>query len=104
MSVLKLVETSHEAKETILWNQQVQTDTTIPNNKLYIIIADYEEGTCMAIDAAILGDRNVINKEAEKFLKYKDINNSNTVRVECKTNSDPRNNKGNWYLSKSFRK
>jgi len=43
--VLKLVETSHEAKKTILWNQQVQTGTTIPNNKPDIIIGDYEEGT-----------------------------------------------------------
>ena len=58
----------------------------------------------MAKDAAISGDRNVINKEAEKFLKYKDLNKSNTVHVECKNNRDPRNNKGNWYLTKSFRK
>ena len=58
----------------------------------------------MAIDAAFSGDRNVINKEAEKFLQYKDRNNSNTVHVECKKNRDLRNNKGNWYLSKSFRK
>jgi len=68
----------------------VQTDTTIPNNKPDIIIGDYEEGTCMAIDAAISGDSNVINKEAEKFLKYKDLNNSNTVYVEGKNNSDPK--------------
>jgi hypothetical protein len=26
--------------------------------------------TCMLIDVAIPGDRNVINKEAEKILKY----------------------------------
>ena len=82
----------------------MQTDTTIPNNKPDIITGNYEEGTCKAIDVAISGDSNVINKEAEKFLKYKDLNNSNTVHVECKNNSDPRNNKGNWYLSKSFRK
>ena len=68
----------------------MQTDTTIPNNKPDIIIGDYEEGTCMAIDAAISGDSNVINKEAEKFLKYKDLNNSNTVYVEGKNNSDPK--------------
>jgi hypothetical protein len=51
----------------------VQTDRTIPNNKPDIIIRDNEKGICMLIDAAISGDRNVIKKEAEKFLKYKDL-------------------------------
>jgi len=31
--VSKLVETIQGGKVTILWNQQVQTDRTIPNNK-----------------------------------------------------------------------
>jgi hypothetical protein len=31
-----------------------------------------KKGTCMLIDIAIPGDRNVIKKEAEKILKYKD--------------------------------
>ena len=60
-------------KETVLWNQQVQTDRTIANNKPDIRIRDIEKGTCMLIDAAISGDRNVIKKEAEKILKYKDL-------------------------------
>jgi len=30
----------HEGKVTILWNQQVRTDRTIPNNKPDIIIHD----------------------------------------------------------------
>jgi len=29
--------------------------------------------TCMLIDVAISGDRNMIRKEAEKILKYKDL-------------------------------
>jgi hypothetical protein len=60
-------------KVTILWNQQVQTDRTIANNKPAIITQDNEKGTCMLIDIAIQGDRNIIKKEAEKFLKYKDL-------------------------------
>jgi hypothetical protein len=32
-----------------------------------------ENGTCMLRDVAISGDRNVIKKEAEKILKYKDL-------------------------------
>ena len=34
---------------------------------------DNEKGTCMLIAVAISGDRNMIKKEAEKILKYKDI-------------------------------
>ena len=63
----KSVETSQGGKVTLLWNQQVQTDRTKPNNKPDIIIRDNENGTCMLIDVAIAGDRNVIKKEAEKI-------------------------------------
>ena len=49
----------------------MQTDRTIPNNKPDIIIRDNEKRTCMLIDAAVSGDRNVIKKEAENILKYK---------------------------------
>jgi len=56
----KSVETSHGGKVTILWNQQAQTDRTNPNNKPRIIIRDNEKATCMLIDVAISGDRNVI--------------------------------------------
>jgi len=41
------------------------------NNKPDIIIRDNEKGTCMLIDVAISG--NVMKKEAEKILKYKDL-------------------------------
>jgi hypothetical protein len=51
----------------------VQADRTIPNSKPDIVIRDNEKGTCMLIDVAIPGDRNVIKKEAEKILKYKDL-------------------------------
>ena len=71
--MLKSVETSQGGKVTILWNQQVQTDGTVPNNKPDIIIRDNEKRTCMLIDVEISGDRNMIKKEAEKILKYKDL-------------------------------
>ena len=60
--VPKSVVTNQGGKVTILWNQQVQTDRTIPSNKPDIIIGDNEKGTCMLIDVAISGDRNVIKK------------------------------------------
>jgi hypothetical protein len=56
----------------------VQTDRTIPNNKPDIIIRDNDNGTCMLIDIASPADRNVIRKEAEKILKYKDL----TVEIQ----------------------
>ena len=67
--VLELVETSQAGKVTILWSQQVQTDRTVPNNKLDIIIHDNEKGTCMLIDFAISGDRNVIKKRSREDSK-----------------------------------
>ena len=51
----------------------MQTYRTIPNNKPDIIIHDNKKGTCVLIDFAISGDRNVIKKEAEKVLKYMDL-------------------------------
>ena len=33
----------------------------------------------MLIDVTILGDRNVIKKEAEKILEYKDL----TIEIQC---------------------
>jgi hypothetical protein len=51
--VPKSVETSRGYKLTILWNQQVQTDRTIPNKKREIVIRDNEKGTYMLVDVAV---------------------------------------------------
>jgi len=89
---------------TILWNQQVQTDRTIPNNKPDITIRDKEKGKCMLIDVAISGDRNVIKKEAEKILKYKYL----TIEIQrtwnVKTKVIPVIIGTTGTISKSFRK
>jgi hypothetical protein len=63
-------------------NNKVGTDKTIPNNKTNIIINDNTKGTCMLIDVAISGDRNVIKKETEKILKYKDL----IIEIQCMWN------------------
>jgi len=47
-----------------------------------IIIRYNEKGTCKLIDVAISGDRNVIKKEAEEILKYKDL----TIEIQCMWN------------------
>ena len=67
--VPKSVETGQGGNVTILWNQQVQTERTIPNNKPDIIIHDKGKRTCGLIDVAISGDRNVIRKEARENSK-----------------------------------
>ena len=73
--VTKSAETRQAGSVTILWNQQIQTDRTIPNNKPDIIIRDNEKETYMYMltDVLISVDRNVIKKEAERFLKYKTL-------------------------------
>ena len=102
--VPKSAETSQGGKVTILWNQQVQTDRTIPNNKSAIIIRDNEKGTCVLIGVAISGERNVIKKEAEKILEYKDL----TIEIErmwnVKTKVIPVTTGATGTISKSFRK
>jgi len=51
----------------------VKTERTTPINKPDIIIRENEKRTCVLIDTAILGFRNVIKKETEKILKYKHL-------------------------------
>jgi hypothetical protein len=51
--VSKLAEISLEGKVNVLWNQQVQNDRTITNNKPDITIRDNEKGTSMLIYDAI---------------------------------------------------
>jgi len=102
--VPKSVETSQGGKVTILWDQKVQTVRTIPNNKPDIIIRDNEKAACMLIDVAISGDRNVIKKEVEKILKYKDL----TIEIQrmwnVKTKVIPVITGAAGTISKSFRK
>jgi hypothetical protein len=80
--VPKSVETGQGDNATILWNQQVPTDRTISNNKPDFIIRDNVKRTCILIDVAILGDRNVIKKEAVKILKYEVL----TIEIQCMWN------------------
>jgi predicted Holliday junction resolvase-like endonuclease len=58
---------------TVLWNQAVHTDREVTANRPDIIIKNKKEETCTLIDVAIPADRNVVQKEAEKKLKYKSL-------------------------------
>ena len=69
-----------------------------------IIVCDNEKGTCMLIDVAISGDRNVIKKDTNKILKYKDL----TTEIQCmwnvKNKGDTSNNGGKWDYFRVFQK
>jgi hypothetical protein len=56
---------------TVLWNQAVHTAREVTANRPDIIIKNNKETICTLIDVAIPADRNVVQKEAEKKLKYK---------------------------------
>jgi hypothetical protein len=102
--VPKLVEPCQGGNVTIPWNQQVQTDRTIPNNKPDIIICDNEKLTRMLIDVAISRDRNVIKKEAEKILKYKNLTIKTQRMWNVKTKVIPVIIGATGTIAKSFRK
>jgi len=53
-----------------------------PKNKLDNIIHDAVEGTCMFMDDSMLGDGNLIKKDAENILKYKYL----TIEIQCMLN------------------
>jgi hypothetical protein len=72
----------------------IATDRTIPTNQQHIIIRDNEKETCMSIDVAISGYRNVIKKVAEKIPNYIDL----TTQIQRMWNgvkSYTSNNRGN---------
>ena len=87
-----------------MWNHKVQTDRTIPNNKPDIIIRGNEKGTCMLIDVAISGERNVIKKEVEKILKYKDLTTEIQRMWNVKNKVDTSNNRSDWDYFKVIQK
>jgi hypothetical protein len=58
---------------TVLWNQAVHTDREVTANRPDIIIENKKEKICTLIDVAIPADRNVVQKEMEKKLKYKSL-------------------------------
>jgi hypothetical protein len=51
---------------TVLWNQEVHTDTEVMANRPDIIIKNKKEKTFILIDVAIPANRKVTKKEAEK--------------------------------------
>jgi hypothetical protein len=57
----------------ILWNQGIHTDREGLANRPDIIIKNVKDKICLLVDVAIPSDRNVIQKESEKKIKYKNL-------------------------------
>ena len=72
---------------TVLWNQAVHTKREVTANRPDIIIKNKKEKTCTLIDVAIPSDRNAVQKEAEKKLKYKSlcIEIERTWNLKCRS-------------------
>ena len=62
-----------EGDVTVLWNQAVHTDREVTANRPDIISKNKKEKKCALIDVAIPADRNFVQKEAGKKLKYKSL-------------------------------
>jgi hypothetical protein len=58
---------------TVLWNQGIKTDREVLTNRPDKIIKNKKDKIFLLIDVAIPSDRNVIQKESEKKLKYKNL-------------------------------
>ena len=58
---------------TILYNHPIHTDRFIPANKPDLVIRDKNKRECLIIDVSVPMDNNVQGKQAEKLLKYKDL-------------------------------
>ena len=57
----------------ILWDKTILTDRTILANRPDLIILNKNEQNCLIEDVAIPDEVNVLKKETEKRLKYKDL-------------------------------
>ena len=81
----------------------MRTDRTLPNNEPDIIIRDNKQGKCVLIRLKILGERNMIKKEAEKVLKYKNLIIVNQRMWNVKTKMIPVIIRATGTISKSIR-
>jgi hypothetical protein len=86
----------------VLWNQAVHTNREVTANRPHIIIKNKDEKTCILIDVAILADRNVVQKEAEKKLKKKFVYRD-TTNVEHEMYNYTGNNCSHRNSTKRFK-
>ena len=56
-----------------MWDTPIQTDKKVKSNRPDITIHDTKKKSCIFIDVAIPICTNVTKKEAEKIVKYRDL-------------------------------
>ena len=59
-------------ENTILWDSII-TDRRISANRPDVVIHDRKSKTCLLIDVSVPDDKNIALKEAEKIIKYKNL-------------------------------
>ena len=89
---------------TVLWNQAVHTDREVTANRSDKIIKNKKEKTCTLIDVAIPAGRNVVQKEEESKLKYKEFMYRDKSNVEPDMYDCISNNWSHWFVMRSLRK
>jgi len=62
-----------EGDVTVLWNQAMHTDREVRTNRPDIIIKNKKDKTCTLTDMVTPADKNAVQTEAEKKLKYKSL-------------------------------
>ena len=60
-------------EDIILWDVSIITDKKVKSNRPDITIHDTKNKTCLFIDVSVPICRNVVRKEAEKIVKYRDL-------------------------------
>ena len=88
----------------MLWNQAVHTDREVKTNRQDKIIKNEKEKTCTLIDVAIHADRNVVQREAEKNVKYKSLCIEIQQMLKLKCTMIPVIIGGNGIVTRSLRK
>ena len=67
------LDTVSAGKDIIMWDVAITTDKKVNCNRPDITIHDTENKSCVFIDVSIPTCRNVVRKEAEKIVKYRDL-------------------------------
>ena len=57
----------------IMWDTAIITDKNVKSNRPDITVHDSKNKKCMFIDISVPGCHNVVKKEAEKIVKYRDL-------------------------------
>ena len=81
----------------MMWNKAVHTGREVTANRPDIIIKNTKEKKCTLMDVAIPADRNVVQKEAEKKLKYvQEFVYRDTANMEPEMYDHTSNNWSHW--------